>query len=291
MTVSAYRSVPSTFAGDRPGGAVAIPDDPKDKALLEAARRIVIHRVGLASGGVAGVGCAFALLGVAVCSAVEFGSHRQPCVVATVALLSAWGVACVALVIGRWVAAMRTRQLGPRARRDRPGPACASRGDATRGALLGRLEDDKLHACALAMRWERASVGWPLAALSLLAPLTIHWLAYSAFVAPALDFSAFGLWIVVSAVLVGHAHVALACCCMAWATALRVQETTTIGSDVHARWASALAVTCAVASIPGAALLAIPPVLTCATGFLFVPAMFVLTARRVVRERLALGVV
>jgi hypothetical protein len=158
---------------------------------------------------------------------------------------------------------------------------------------LARLEayDPLREACELAMRCERGSAAMPLAAVSLTAPLTLHWLVWLGLSLPHIeDASAgdFGTWIAVSALLVGHAHLALLIAAVRWAFSLRARETSMLRVGVHRHWGIALLVAVGVACLPGVVLLGIPPILVGVTGLLFVPFMFVGTARCIERERMAL---
>jgi hypothetical protein len=131
----------------------------------------------------------------------------------------------------------------------------------------------------------------PLAAVSLVAPLTIHWLVWLGLSMPHLEdtrMADFGTWIAVSALLVGHAHIALLVAAVRWAFSLRARETSTLRAGVHRHWGIALLVAIGVACLPGVVLVGLPPILVGVTGLLFVPFMFVGTARCIARERLAL---
>ncbi|MBN9167651.1 MAG: hypothetical protein BGO98_25415 [Myxococcales bacterium 68-20] len=127
----------------------------------------------------------------------------------------------------------------------------------------------------------------PLAALSLLMPLTLHYgaLALVAQTSPA----SFAGWIRISLVIVGHAHLALAGLAVAFGRKLTKLTGEGIASlPIHRAWARTWAITNAVSAVPGLLLLAVPPVLTAITGLAFIPFMFVFMRRRLMNERSAI---
>ncbi|MBX3262243.1 MAG: hypothetical protein KF782_21330 [Labilithrix sp.] len=127
----------------------------------------------------------------------------------------------------------------------------------------------------------------PLAAASLLAPLTLHY-AFMA-VTDSTSAESFSWWIRVSMVVVGHAHLALMALAIAFGRKL-----TTLSSErlralsIHREWARAWGIVILVAAMPGILLLAVPPLLTALTGIAFIPLMFALARRRLMNERAAL---
>jgi hypothetical protein len=123
-------------------------------------------------------------------------------------------------------------------------------------------------------------------AVSLLAPLTIH-----AFVATILGASAahFDEWIAISLVVVGHAHLAHAWRCYAFATGARVLDADELMlARPRAEW-RAFGIAVVVSALPGALLYLIPPILTAGTGILFNPILFRGMTRTIVAERRALA--
>jgi hypothetical protein len=237
-----------------------------------------------AAGGVGTAMGAVALLSGLLADGASYAESQGIEATATWLLLGTWPAALVAGVVGVVVARLSTSVL-------LDAPVTIS-GDPAKD--LARLEaDDPLcNLRRLASRWEFASAALPLAALSLAAPLTIHW-----FVAELLGIGTlgptareFGKWIAMSALIVGHAHLALLLMAVRWAWTLRTCETLALRS-AGSRWVRALLCAVGVAAVPGIVLLAIPPVLVALTGLVFIPAMYALTARRVERERLALGAV
>lgn len=249
-----------------------------DTSHIDAARRIIVRRVGLAAGGAVGLAYGSAAMIVALLEWAEPFSTKSA--LPTELLIGAWPQALFAGAAGSVAARAALRgRFKPRAERT---------GDA--GSDLARLEgvDALRDARAMAKQWELASTALPLAALAMTAPLTIHWAAASIASLGALSARGFADWIAASAVLVGHAHVALLLCAVSWARSLRARETSLVGWGVHGAWSRALGITCAVSAVPGLVFLAVPFVLTAMTGLAFVPLAYVMTARRLVRERLVL---
>jgi len=158
---------------------------------------------------------------------------------------------------------------------------------------LARLQavDPLRAACDLAMSWERRSAALPMAAASLLAPLSLHafvWFPFAHAPSVASGMDDFGTWIGVSILIVGHAHLALLVCAVRWAYKARSVETAKLRVGLGRAWGTALLVSAGVACLPGIVLLAIPPLLVVVTGLAFVPLMYHWTARVLDHDRLAL---
>ena len=145
---------------------------------------------------------------------------------------------------------------------------------------------------------EGSSTALPLAAASLLAPLTLHGLVALALCwsnGTSLKAADLGGWIAASAVLVGLAHLALLVQVVLWARSLPGRETPLLRQNIHVAWARTLAVTTGAALVPaiffapGNALVMLPAVLVAATGLAFVPWLFLFTARCLEQERAVLG--
>jgi hypothetical protein len=245
----------------------------------EAARRIAARRVARAVAGATGLTVVTGAFVFAIAAFVE-GSWPAPVRewLLTAVFFSAWPAALVAWAVTRLAASVA---IGRRVH-------APIRLTGIAGEDLLRLahEDSLASARALATRWQRASAALPLAALSMIAPLTLHFVVWC-LVAPreALDF---GKWIAISVVVVGHAHVALGVCSVLWALSLCRRETSALDSRLLRGWLKALGITVGVACVPGVLLLGIPPLLVAVTGLVFVPAMFAVTVRCMRRERLAL---
>lgn len=130
---------------------------------------------------------------------------------------------------------------------------------------------------------EQASLILPLIALCLLAPLTLHLIVGVGFLgASAKQFNG---WILLSLVLVGHAHAALVILAVRHIAAVRWALDTGAPLRGGSRGLLALLWTVAVSTVPGAMLLFVPPLLVAATGALFVPWVFHWAARRAYVER------
>ncbi|HEY3817026.1 MAG TPA: hypothetical protein VGL81_07645 [Polyangiaceae bacterium] len=247
----------------------------EDVIFVDMARRVAARRIGRAVGGGVGLCTAVAALAIGVVGFALDGKLG----ISTWLLFLAWPAALVSGVLARLVA--------------RPLLSLGEGGIAMSGnpsVDLVRLEstDPLRRACDLAMSWERSSAALPMAALSLLAPLSIHGAIWWIHAQPGPMADDFGIWIAVSMVIVGHAHIALLVCAVRWAYRLRSVETVQLRADLGRAWGSALLVSAGVACIPGIVLLAIPPILVLVTGLAFVPLMYHCTAGAVARERLAL---
>jgi hypothetical protein len=139
---------------------------------------------------------------------------------------------------------------------------------------------------------ESLSLTLPLAALSLLMPLTLHYVFASVaarVVVPdggGQSAAAFATWIRISCVVVGHAHLALMLLAIGFGRRLaRSSREQFAAMRIHSEWGSALGITVAVATVPGILLLAVPPLLSALTGILFVPLMFIAARRWALDER------
>jgi hypothetical protein len=162
------------------------------------------------------------------------------------------------------------------------------------GADLARLEavEPLRDARDLATAWERRSAALPMAAISLLAPLTLHgmvWFGLARTTEAGSGLEDFGSWIALSVIIVGHAHLALLVCAVRWAWRLRRVDTFELRASGGKGWGTALLVSAGIACLPGVVLLAIPPILVAVTGLAFVPLMYHLMARTIERERTALA--
>jgi hypothetical protein len=282
MTVCAYRSLDPVL---RLRVADLRQRRELESASAEVARRIASRRIGRALGGATGVFVASAMFLVALLSFFLDDEEPRACVAATVLLLGAWPVACVVGALG---CALAQPILSRRARVSMSGDPAAD---------LARLEasDPLRAACDVAMRWERRSTALPLAALSLLTPLTLHAIVLAVMASTPLGeptggryLEDVGRWIGVSVLIVGHAHVALLVCAVRWTARLRALPTSELRWRGIPSWGRALLVSTGVACVPGLLLLAIPPTVVLVTGALFVPLMYGWTSRILERERTVL---
>jgi hypothetical protein len=254
----------------------------RDAVFVQVALRVAARRVGRAVGGAVGIAFGGAALLAAVGAfLLEYPAQAHVRAAATTLLLGAWPLAAIAGLAGRWTS-HALLSLGTRT---------TMSGDPATDLAVLQSRDPLRDTCSLAMRWERRSAALPLAALSLMAPLSLHWIVWCLLDVPHIGLQSaedFGGWIGVSAVLVGHAHIALLVAAVRWTRKLRTLPTVALRVDLSRAWGLALGVSVGVACLPGIVLLGIPPILVAVTGLFFVPLMFHLIARRIERERLAL---
>jgi hypothetical protein len=254
----------------------------QDAVFVGVALGVAARRIGRAVGGAVGIAFGGAAMLVAVGAfLLDYPAQGPMRAAATTLLLGAWPLALVAGLAGRWTArallSLDTRMT--------------MTGDAATDLANLQARDPLRDTCSLASRWERRSAALPLAAVSLMAPLSLHWIVWCLLDVPHIGIKSaedFGSWIGVSAVLVGHAHIALLVAAVRWTRKLRTLPTLALRVDLSRAWGLALGVAVGVACLPGVVLLGIPPILVAVTGLCFVPLMFHVTARRIERERLAL---
>lgn len=280
MTACAYRSLEPVLQQRL---ATLRERHESEAPFVDVARRVAVRRVGRAAGGFVAtiVGGSALLVGLAswLSSGADEGYTHT---VATVLLIAAWPGGIVAALVARAIA---RGVLGGRS--DEP---LRLTGDLAED--LARLDaDDPLAGMRrMAERWERAAAAWPLAALSLVTPLTIHlivdWIPNIGRDASMLR--DFGTWIALSVVLVGHSHLAVLVGAVRWARSLPERPTDLLTLGLSRSWGVTLLVAVGLACLPGIVLLGIPPILVALTGLLFIPAMYIVTARCIQRERFAL---
>ncbi len=254
----------------------------------EIAAKVFAAREGRIAGGAVGASLAVAMFLEAVAARLS----DQDAEGSVLLLPSGWIAAVVAMAVARaWALARATRAL----RRE---PVLT--GDALVDLPLIGAADPLGELRARAIARETKSVAFPLAALSLLGPLTIHgaiclviWMATGA----AGEVRDFGFWIATSAVLVGLAHAALVLQVVLWARSLRRRETARLRDKLHSAWSKALLITGGVALVPAifiawgeelAPFVVIPPILVLLTGVLFLPFAYLGAARCLEQERVAL---
>ena len=255
-----------------------------DAPMVDLARRVASRRMARACGGCVALGVAVAAFVTGLASmASGYEMEKTAHMWATALLLGAWAAGVGVTVLLRLVTY----------------PVLAARLDAP-FALSGNVaadlasldaRDPVQSSVAVAVRWERASVALPLAAVSMLAPLTIHCVVWCGMSASTLSWTTlrdYGGWIAMSALLVSHAHLAVLVGAVRWAWSLRSRPTAELRSNLLRHWGLTLLVAVGAACLPGVVLLGIPPILVAVTGLLFVPAMFAVAARSVQQERLAL---
>ena len=278
MTACAYRSLEPVL---RQRVAELCERRERDAVFVDVARRVASRRIGRAAGGVVGVVMAVAAFAVGLLGFSHDGSPGTDRITSTALLFLAWPAAIVAGALARFFS-RPLLSLGDR---------ITMSGNPS--VDLPRLEaaDPLREACDLAMSWERRSAALPMAAVSLLAPLSIHGIVWWAVARPQPASSGmddFGTWIALSVIIVGHAHLALLVCAVRWAYKLRSVETVQLRIGLGRGWGTALLVSAGVACLPGIVLLAIPPLLVLVTGLAFVPLMYHWTASTLARERMAL---
>jgi hypothetical protein len=258
-------------------------------ALGLSARRMVARRMGRAAAGAVGIGGGLLLLGLAVAAGLKGGNvlsimgHGPGDGHLVEVLLGTWPVMGLGYVLGmlageRWLdGVLRERPvLTGRAREDL---ASLQRARPPRAAVLRLLD-----------RLAGPSLGYPLAAMGLLMPLTLHLAAWALFTHGAVleHLHAFDEWIGLSAVYVGLAHLVLAALGLRFG-AQRCSRSTTHWGDDAASGMKAVALTVLAACLPGVVLIAIPPVLVAVTGAVFVPLTFHRAGKRLDAERAALA--
>jgi len=135
-------------------------------------------------------------------------------------------------------------------------------------------------------RLETASFALPMAAFTLLTPLFVHLVVGAGLLGVGLK--NFNAWVLISLLLVGHAHLTLLILSVMHVLRIRSELDRGVSVVGASRGFWALLWTVAASSIPGAVLLCIPPILVALTGLLFVPWMFHWVGTRARQERFLL---
>lgn len=146
-------------------------------------------------------------------------------------------------------------------------------------------------AAAELVRLEAPSLVLPLVLASLVLPLAAHAVVYHPIAlvwGEADPLKAFSTWMLISAMIVGHAHAALAICAGLFGRKLARRTTTEILAETSARkdWVRALWITVGVAAVPGLIFFAMPPLLTLVTGLVVIPLAYRVARNVHVAERL-----
>jgi len=252
--------------------------------LAPTFRGIYARRAARAAAGAVAAAGGVAVLAVALAAGVGrpmFGPNEAATGSLTLALGATWLCALATYALARvWAASRFDDELFAQL-----APTGELHTDVERARRLGPREIGM----ALARRRERASVGLPLVALALLAPLSLHYLCLAVLDGRWPSGARFDGWIVLSAVIVGHCHLVLAI--QAWLFARRLGERG--GADVagyaaRAGW-SAWTWTLAASAIPGLLLYGVPLFLVGVTG-VFIPVAFASMGVRVRGERVQLSV-
>jgi hypothetical protein len=259
--------------------------------------RVFTRRHGRSTAGLVGIAFAFAVVIAAV-------TRREGL---TYVLWAAWPAMIVAYAAGATYALflLRWRLTGAFSPQN---PAATD----DLGEDVARLEDQTPAGLldGMCRSLEMPSIARPMVALSLLAPLTIHYLAGSLLQLRPLPVEAFDSWISICLLLVGHGHIILAVYARRFArdaSATADPETLDLLAGRSAWHAWGLIV--AWSLVPGVvvwlflpfvghalilplaslALLVITPALVAATATIFVPLMFGVFTRRLKAERAVLA--
>lgn len=253
-----------------------------EREIDGAVVRVYRDRAARSAAGMTGVAGAVA---VATTVGLEH-AFGKPDGLATWVLVGSWGAVLAAHRAARAFAPARLRRGVDRMTRPT--------GDLERD--LDRLERATPgHAQrALADGLERSSAALPLMGLALIAPLSLHLIAVTVVRAVGgqglIEGDDFDTWIGLSLLIVGHAHITLAALGYTFARDLRASSAAVIGRTLTRKGWAALGWTVLASCVPGIVLILLPPILTAVTGLVFVPASFVLVRRKVLAERVALGV-
>jgi hypothetical protein len=240
----------------------------------EVTVRLGARRMGRTVGGIAGVIGGVAMFGGSALLLVEHG--LEPWL--PVCLLLGW----VVFAMGRLVGGLAGAELFHRRLR----ALLAREGELVRDVERLEALDVAKTTAALVERLEVGSLAWPLAALSLLAPLSMHFVVWLLLTRnPGHAFDDFGKWIAFSAAIVGHAHVVLALCSWRFVRCLQREP----WGPNRGGWGSALGWTVLAGTVPGIIFLAVPPILVALTGSLLIPIMFSWAKRTLERERVAVA--
>jgi hypothetical protein len=266
----------------------------REQEAGDAVAGVFAARRGRVVGGVAGVvfGTLVFLSGVVASSGVEvLDLAPESCRAVPSYLLAGSGV--TALTMAAMVRRAARRHARSTLRRE---PVLTGNG----AEDIGRIERadplGDLHVRTAAL--EATSIAFPLVAVALLAPLTIHGVvALGISVFNLRDLGDFGVWIGLSAIFVGLAHLTLVVRMVQWARLLRGRQTGSVRKGLHAEWALTLLITTAAGFVPAVffakdaeILSLIPPGLVLVTGATFLPLAYLAAARRLERERATLAV-
>ena len=141
---------------------------------------------------------------------------------------------------------------------------------------------------AQADKLEIASIALPIAGITFLAPLFLHWLV--ACVMGNDSAREYSEWIRISLVIVGHAHIALAVLGYLFARKLhRATNEAITNLRIHREWAKIWLITIGVSCLPGIVLLLVPPLLVALTGIAFIPFMIAGLRHSILNERLLIA--
>jgi hypothetical protein len=250
-----------------------------------ALARISAARLGRIVGALAGLGGLLAFVPLYLLFSTPEGEG-------VLAVTWFFGSAVLALLVHLAVSAVARRALSP--------PSAERRGDASRReealeilrapepAALDALDPWPKLSAELA-HLEAPALVLPLVLASLVLPLAVHAAVYFPFALlthTSAPLAGFSVWMYLSAMVVGHAHVALAICAGFFGRKLAASKTDENDDEATRKaWVRAYWIAVGVASVPGILLLAVPTVLSLATGIGVIPLMFRAAAHLARRER------
>jgi hypothetical protein len=232
----------------------------------EARAYVRIRRVARSTFGAIGIGGAIVMSSLAGYDALQGYGHGAGVSLKWV-LLGSWIVASIGWAIVRLFGAALPRVRNP----------------APTGVLS--IDIQRYEAEEVVRRdgrfLARRSLALPAIAVSLLAPLTLHWIFTSVVWN---ETRAFDEWIMVSLAIVGHAHIALAIFAARFMSKFAGKSTFDMGLDKSYGF-TALFLAVAVSAVPGILFFAIPPALVFVTGLAFVPFLWLVLKRIAIHER------
>jgi hypothetical protein len=277
MTTTAYRTITTAYRDplERARETLAELTDSLRQSLPAARERerVVMRRAARVVFGGVGIGGALSTVAAAIANSLSSELARF---VITDVLIMTWVAAGGAYLLARLLGVVGLRTKNP----------------TWTGSLF---EDIRRFAAVQAGRRDGRFLGvlslvLPAVAISLLTPLTLH-LGFEALTnqgSADVLFRRFDEWIVMSMIVVGHAHVALAALAGRFGFQVARMPLEQLAVD-ETRGFKALLWTILVSAVPGIVLFAIPPLLVAVTGVAFVPFLFIATRRIALAERTALS--
>lgn len=137
-------------------------------------------------------------------------------------------------------------------------------------------------------QWERRGIAWPLMGIAMIAPLMIHYFVASLLSGQLAPLDEFGMWVGLSALIVGHVHYFVGAQGAAFARDV-VESTDDRLPLLKGRGWRALVVAVGTSLMPGLAALGIPCLVVALTGVVFLPACYWAMHVLAIRERDALA--
>ena len=250
-------------------------------ASLSSAAEVHVIRSGRIAAGIAGIAGAAAVVVFGVVDTGMLGHRPTGCL--SLLLLGTWVAIVIAYHAGR-------RRAGSRAARAAFAPSATDDPWADLARLAASPPGESLR--ALAASQERTSAALPLIALSLLLPLSFQGVLFligAVCTGNAASLAIYDGWICLSAAVVGHAHIAMACFGAAFARKLATLPDEELVSEAERRARKAFWWTVGISALPGVYLVVIPPILVAVTGVLFCKSMFRRIAQEILLERQELG--